>query len=49
MVAWSEAVVVTGRAAAAGSLGLMVGIDAVVVVVDALGRSGSAGRPGVAG
>jgi len=54
IVAWSDVVVVTGRGAGAGSLALI--IDAgpgagvgVVVAVDRLGRSGSAGRPGVAG
>src|ERR1700677_130090 len=48
MVAWSEVVVVvaTGRGTAGGSLTLMLG---AVVVVVGLGRSGSAGRPGVAG
>jgi hypothetical protein len=46
IVAWSEVVVVTGRGTAAGSLAL---ISGAVVAVDVLGRSGSAGRPGVAG
>jgi hypothetical protein len=41
-------VVVTGRGAAAGSLTLIFMLGAVVAVVG-LGRSGSAGRPGVAG
>ncbi len=46
IVAWSEVVVVTGRGTAGGSLMLIAG---AAVAVDVLGRSGSAGRPGVAG
>jgi len=46
IVAWSEVVVVTGRGTAGGSLELIIGAVVAVVV---LGRSGSAGRPGVAG
>ena len=49
IVAWSEVevvVVATGRGIEAGSLGVIVG---AVVPVLVLGRSGSAGRPGVAG
>src|ERR1019366_1971935 len=46
IVAWSEVVVVTARGTAAGSFMLITG---AVVAVDVLGRSGSAGRPGVAG
>jgi len=53
IVAWSEAVVVleTGRGTAAGSLPpIPLGVDiAAVLPVDVLGRSGSPGRPGVAG
>jgi len=40
-------VVVTGRGTAAGSLVLIFMLGAVVAAV--LGRSGSVGRPGVAG
>src|SRR5260370_17586185 len=46
IVAWSEVVVVTVRGTAAGSLVIMPGAG---VALDVLGRSGSAGRPGVAG
>src|SRR5208282_2879545 len=46
IVAWSEVVPTTGRGAAGGSL---LGTTGAVVAVDALVRSGSAGRPGVAG
>src|SRR5215831_21237628 len=43
IVAWSAVVVVTGRGAAGGSLALIAG----ALGVDVVGRSGSAGRPGV--
>src|ERR1700690_157643 len=43
IVAWSEVVLTTGRGAA-GSLAI-----GEVVGIDVVGRSGSAGRPGVAG
>src|SRR5260370_32616927 len=50
IVAWSEllVVVVTGRGIGGGSLVLILETGAVVAV-DVLQRSGSAGRPGVAG
>jgi len=45
MVAWSAVVVVTGRGAAEGSGAVIAG----ALGVDVVGRSGSAGRPGVWG
>ncbi len=55
IVAWSEVVPVVeaGRGTAAGSLALIMGegvaMDDDGLPVDVLGRSGSFGRPGVAG
>jgi hypothetical protein len=49
IVAWSEVVVVTGRGAAAAGSFMFIFMLGAGVGVAWIGRSGSAGRPGVAG